>query len=197
MAWNGIGTFVLDPAFSPEVNGNIIDAVRYNGLFNDLAAGLTAALAKNGENVPTANLRMGGYKHTGAAPAVAAGQYITWEQASGLGVGVGVIPKRRVTGVTTITPADIGYSVMHLSADTTPRAWTVQANATSPYPDGGAITFEVQPGAGAITLSFTDTAYLAGTGDAGPFTLAEFAVGTMLWDATAARWVISGLGITA
>ena len=90
MPWNGIGTFVLDPAFSPEVNGNIIDAVRYNGLFTDLATGLTAALARNGESVPTANLPMAGYKHTGAAAATAAGQYLTYDQAVGLGTGAGL-----------------------------------------------------------------------------------------------------------
>ncbi len=196
MPWNGIGTFVLDPAFSPEVNGNIIDAVRYNGLFTDLAEGLTDALAKNGENVPIANLPMGGYKHTGAAAATAAGQYITWEQAIGLGLAAGIIPKRRVSGVTTITPDDTGYSVMHLSADTTPRTWTVQPNATAAYADGAAITFEVQPGAGAITLTFTDDVYFAVDGDTGSRTLAEFATATMLWDATAERWVISGTGVS-
>lgn len=80
MPWNGIGTFVLDPLYSPEINGTIIDAVRYNGLTEDIAAGLTNAINKAGENVPVANLPMGGFKHTGAAPAVTTGEYPTYEQ---------------------------------------------------------------------------------------------------------------------
>lgn len=80
MAWNGVGTFLLNPLFSPESNGNVVDAVRYNGLTNDIAQGITACLAKNGENTPTANLPMGGYKHTGAGAATAAGEYAVYEQ---------------------------------------------------------------------------------------------------------------------
>ena len=46
MAWNGVGQFVLNPAYDPEVNGTVIDAAKHNGRMNDLAAGITAALAK-------------------------------------------------------------------------------------------------------------------------------------------------------
>lgn len=80
MPWNGTGSYVLPPAFTPEVNGTVIDAVRYNGTTDDVAGGITAALAKNGENVPTANLPMGGFKHTGAAAGAATGQYLTYQQ---------------------------------------------------------------------------------------------------------------------
>ncbi len=83
MPWSGAGTYSLPPAYSPEVNGTTIDAVRYNGLTSDVASGITAALAKNGENVPTANLPMGSFKHTGAADGNAAGQYMTWGNATG------------------------------------------------------------------------------------------------------------------
>lgn len=80
MPWSGAGTYTLPPAFSPEVNGTTIDATRYNGLTSDVATGITAALAKNGENVPTANLPMGSFKHTGAASASATGQYLVYGQ---------------------------------------------------------------------------------------------------------------------
>lgn len=82
MPWNGSGTYALPPAYSPEVNGTTIDATRYNGLTNDVATGISAALAKNGENTATANLPMGGFKHTGAAAANASGQYLVYGQAS-------------------------------------------------------------------------------------------------------------------
>jgi hypothetical protein len=89
MPWSGSGTYSLPPAFSPEVNGTVIDATRYNGLTSDVATGITAALAKNGENVPTANLPMGGFKHTGAADANAAGQYLTYGSAVAFGFPAG------------------------------------------------------------------------------------------------------------
>ncbi len=80
MPWSGSGSYTLPPAYSPEVNGTTIDATRYNGLTSDVATGITAALAKNGENVPTANLPMGGFKHTGAVAGTATGQYLMYGQ---------------------------------------------------------------------------------------------------------------------
>lgn len=82
MPWTGAGTYNLPPAYSPEVNGTTIDAARYNGLTGDVATGITACLAKNGENTATANLPMGGFKHTGAGDATAAGQYVVFAQAT-------------------------------------------------------------------------------------------------------------------
>lgn len=65
MPWNGAGQYVLPPAFTPEANGNLVDPARYNGALSDIAGGLTAALARNGENVATANLKLGGFRITG------------------------------------------------------------------------------------------------------------------------------------
>ena len=83
MAWNGSGTYVLNPSYSPEVNGTTIDAVRYNGLLTDVASGITACLAKNGENVPTANLPMGGFKITGLAAPTTNGDALTYGSSLG------------------------------------------------------------------------------------------------------------------
>jgi len=103
MPWDGIGTYNPPAASFPEVNGTTIDAARFNPTILDLAAGITAALHKGGQNSPTANLPMGGFKHTGAASATAAGQYLTFGQ-NGTGVlqninidstgrvGIGVAP---------------------------------------------------------------------------------------------------------
>lgn len=83
--WNGSGTFVLDPSFSPEVDGTTIEAGRYNGLTSDIAAGITNALTKDGQNVPTANLPMGSRKLTGLAAGAAAGDSVRFEQANVIG----------------------------------------------------------------------------------------------------------------
>lgn len=82
MPWNGAGTYSLPPAYSPEVNGDVIDAVRYNGLTTDIATGVTNALAKDGQNTPTANLPMGGFKLTGLAAGTLAGESLRFEQVS-------------------------------------------------------------------------------------------------------------------
>lgn len=196
MAWNGLGQFVLNPLYSPEVNGNIIDAVRYNGLTADLAAGISASIAKNGENVPTANLPMGGLKHTGVAAATAAGQYLEYSQAIGLGIAVGVIPQNSKSAAYTLVAEDAGYHIFHPSADTTARIWTIPANATVPYAIGTAITFVNQNGAGVISIAITtDTLRLAGAGTTGTRTLAANGTATAI-KVTATEWLITGTGLT-
>ena len=80
MSWNGAGAYLLNPLYSPEVNGTIIDALRYNGLTTDIATGISNTIAKDGQNVPTANLPMGGFKHTGAADGAGLGDYVTIRQ---------------------------------------------------------------------------------------------------------------------
>lgn len=87
MSWNGSGTYVLPAASFPEVNGTTVDATRFNNTLNDVATGVTAALAKNGENAPTANLPMATFKHTGVGDANGTGQYIAYGQATAANVG--------------------------------------------------------------------------------------------------------------
>lgn len=85
MPWNGSGTFNLDPSYSPEVAGTTIQPGRYNGLTGDIASGITNALAKDGQNTPTANLPMGSKKLTGLAAGSAAGDSVRYEQANLIG----------------------------------------------------------------------------------------------------------------
>lgn len=80
MAWNGSGTYVLPSAYTPAVNGTIIDAADYNGALNDIATGITNALAKDGQNAATANIPMGSFKFTGLAAGSADGQSVRYEQ---------------------------------------------------------------------------------------------------------------------
>lgn len=91
MSWNGTGTYVLNPLFTPEAPGNVVDSTRYNGALTDIANGITASLAKNGENVPTANLGMGGFKHTNVAAASVAGEYVEYAQMLALTAEINVL----------------------------------------------------------------------------------------------------------
>lgn len=74
MARNGSGTYVL-PAGQPVVTGTSISSTTFNTLTSDLANALTQSLASDGQTTPTANLPMGGYKHTGVASGTARTDY--------------------------------------------------------------------------------------------------------------------------
>ena len=130
MAWNGVGTYNLPPAFSPEVNGTTIDATRYNGLTTDVAAGITAALAKNGENVPTANLPMSNFKHTGAGDASGTGQYVVYGQTTAVSFGgtVTVIGAGTFGGVISAPLGSVGAPSYTFTGDSNTGAWSPGAD---------------------------------------------------------------------
>lgn len=108
MPWNGSGTYAPPAASFPEVPGTTIDAARFNATVNDLASGITAALAKNGENAATANLPMGGFKHTGAAVAANANEYVTWNQTGVKFPALGIGTTSSAWGGTGFYAIDIG-----------------------------------------------------------------------------------------
>lgn len=74
MPFNGSGTF--DPIPSPDypaVAGTLIKASSFNLVINDILAGLTNALTRDGQSPPTANLPMGGKRITGLGAPLSAG----------------------------------------------------------------------------------------------------------------------------
>lgn len=73
MARDGAGTYSLPQA--PFVSGTVISSTAVNSDFSDIATALTQSLAKDGQTVPTANLPMGTYRHTGVGNASARDQY--------------------------------------------------------------------------------------------------------------------------
>lgn len=96
----------------------------------------------------------------------------------------------------TTVAADAGKHILHPSADTTARVWTIDSNANVPYPIGTAITFVNQNAGGVITIAITsDTMRLAGAGTTGSRTLAANGVATAL-KVTSTEWIISGSGLT-
>jgi len=96
----------------------------------------------------------------------------------------------------TMVLADANKHILHPSADTSARTWTIPANASVAYPIGTAITFVNQNGAGVITIAITsDTMRLAAAGTTGSRTLAANGIATAL-KITATEWIISGSGLT-
>lgn len=91
---------------------------------------------------------------------------------------------------------DSGKHILHPSADTTARIFTIPANSSVAYPIGTAITIVNQDSAGVITLAITtDTMRLAGAGTTGSRTLAANGVATIL-KLTSTEWIVSGTGLT-
>jgi hypothetical protein len=113
--------------------------------------------------------------------------------AAGLaGIGYINIPQNSQSAAYTTVLADQGKHLLHPSADTTARTFTIAANASVAYPLGTAITFVNQNAAGVLTISIaSDTMRLAGSGATGSRTLAANGVATALKIATT-EWIISG-----
>lgn len=92
--------------------------------------------------------------------------------------------------------SDGGKHILHPSADTTARTFTIDSNANVAYPIGTALTFVNQNGAGVVTIAITsDTMRLAGAGTTGSRTLAANGIATAL-KITSTEWIISGTGLT-
>jgi hypothetical protein len=111
-------------------------------------------------------------------------------------VGFRNIPQNSQSTAYTLVLADSGKHILHPSADTTARTFTIPANSSVAYPIGTAVTFINQNGAGVVTIAITtDTMRLAGAGTTGSRTLAANGVATAI-KVTATEWIISGVGLT-
>jgi hypothetical protein len=107
-----------------------------------------------------------------------------------------VMPQNSKSTAYTTVLSDAGKHLLHPSADTTARVFTIDSNANVPYDVGTAITFVNQNAAGVITISINaDTMRLAGIGTTGSRTLAANGIATAL-KVTATEWIISGTGLT-
>ena len=111
-------------------------------------------------------------------------------------VGFRVLPQNSQSAAYTLVLADSGKHILHPSADTTARTFTIPANGSVAFPVGTAVTFINQNAAGVITIAITtDTMRLAGAGTTGSRTLAANGVATAI-KLTSTEWIISGTGLT-
>lgn len=111
-------------------------------------------------------------------------------------VGFRHVPQNSQSAAYTTVLTDAGKHILHPSADTTARTFTIDSNANVAYPIGTAITFVNQNSAGVVTIAIiADTMRLAGAGTTGSRTLAANGVATAL-KLTSTEWIISGTGLT-
>lgn len=110
MPFNGSGTYSL-PAGNPVVTGTTISSSTHNTTNSDIASALSTAICKDGQTTPTANLPMGGFKHTGAIAGSAATDYATVAQlTSGTGSYVGTVGGTADVILLTPSPAITAYA---------------------------------------------------------------------------------------
>lgn len=78
MARNGSGAYVQPVA--DFVSGALIKSADVNSWLGDLGSEITNSIAKDGQTTPTADLPMGGFKHTNVDDATATNQYASLGQ---------------------------------------------------------------------------------------------------------------------
>lgn len=111
-------------------------------------------------------------------------------------VGFRTVPQNSKSTAYTTVAADAGKHILHPTADTTPRTFTIDSNANVAYPVGTAITFVNQDQGGTITIAITsDVMRLAGAGTTGSRTLAANGIATAL-KLSSTEWIISGTGLS-
>ena len=179
----------------PVANGGTGQTTAIGG-FNALSPITTAGdlIIGNGAN-SAARLAIG----TSAQVLTSNGTTASWQTPTAPGSGnFGYlnIPQNSKSAAYTLVLDDSGKHILHPSADTTARTFTIPANGAVAFPIGTAITFVNQNGAGNITIAITtDTMRLAGAGTTGSRTLTANGTATAL-KITATEWLISGVNLT-
>jgi len=112
---NGSGEYSLPSnSWNPAVSGTNIDPTDWNSTADDVETAVSNRIAKDGQTTPTANLPMGGFKHTGVN--TNSGSASRSEYASGATVQDGAILDAGSTGGTstaytaTLSPAITAYA---------------------------------------------------------------------------------------
>jgi len=83
-----------------------IEAGRHDTQDNDFATGINTCLTKDGQNTPTANLPMGGFKHTGVANGSANTDYMAYGQIRN-GTPLYMDTTNNRLGIGTTTPTEL------------------------------------------------------------------------------------------
>src|SRR5690348_17129447 len=77
MGWDGAGNYNRSHNFSADASAGIkILAARVDQELNDFASALTVAWARNGQNVPTQDIPMGGQKFINVADAASVNNFM-------------------------------------------------------------------------------------------------------------------------
>lgn len=178
MPRNGAGSYTL-PLADVVANTTIL-ASWANATLADVAAALSASIAKDGQTQPTANLPMNGFKHTGVAAGNANGQYYRYDEVQSVLVPAiqnhsyswGGTAGGTVNALTiTCSPAPTAYAagqifVFNSLGRNTSLTPTLNVNGLgakaiySNWQGGGTtVPFGVIPGAGTVVVIYDGTRF--------------------------------------
>ena len=135
MPTDGSGNY-SKPAGSTATTGTTIEASTHNTPIDDIASALSARLMANGSKVPTANLPMGGFIHTGLGAGTTNGHSVRYNEWSTLGTETGpgrielATSAESITGTSQVLathPAGVKALALSLIA-TASQIWTGTTN---------------------------------------------------------------------
>jgi hypothetical protein len=147
MARDGSGNFLL-PAGNPVVTGTNVSSNDFNSTMGEIRDALTQSIAKDGQTTPTANLPMGGNRHTGVGDGTAANHYASVKQLqTGATALIGSVANATDAYTGSLSPAltayvDGMYVTMMPSATNTTTTPTLALNGLATKTivrDGGAV----------------------------------------------------------
>ncbi len=171
MPRDGAGTY--NEPQSDVVTGTPISSTSYNASMADIASALTQSISRDGQTVPSANLPMGTFRHTGVGNGVARTDYAALGQVQDAAVVWGGTAGGTANAITlTLSPAITAYTVGMVVR------FVASANNT------GAVTININ-GVGAVPLQ-------APSGS--PCTGGELRTGVMATAVLAgANWVLQNI----
>ncbi len=150
-------------------------------------------------NMAASTFKMRVTGSTGAPEDGTIAQAVAALSGNGLSVdalGSRIWPQNSQSAAYTLVAADSGKHILHPSADTTARTWTIPSNAAVAFPVGTEITIVNQQAAGILTIAITtDTLRLSPGGTTGNRTLAANGIARLI-KVTSTNWMISGSGLT-
>lgn len=134
MGWNGSGTFTRSYDWTNERDADYkIDAAKFDTENDNFKDGINACLAKNGENAATADLPMGGFKHTGVGDGTALAHYpsikqVQWGRFNSGGTSLGSANAQTITLTPAPTALSLGMTVTFTAGFTNTSACTLNPN---------------------------------------------------------------------
>jgi hypothetical protein len=114
MGWNGSGIFTRGYSWINDAANSIpITASRMDADTNDIVSnGLNNCLTRDGQGIPTANLPMNGFRHTGASNGVAPTDYATMGQIAGFAP----LASPNFTGIPLVPTASPGTNTQQVAS---------------------------------------------------------------------------------
>lgn len=181
--FNGSGSFSVYTPGNPVIPGTVISSTAFNATQQDIAAGLSNAVTRDGQSPLTANLPAAGRKITGLGAGVVAGDSLRFEQlfsqgteqdiASAATTDIGGLNTTiaRITGTTTITSFGTNYNgprfvrfagALTLTHNATTLILPGGANITTAAGDRAILTPVGNPGSGWQVLAYEVAALAPG-----------------------------------